>query len=192
MALKEPDRRLRARYRVRLPFTLNIENQEPIHGLTRNISLLGISAYAQQPAQQVKPIETILELPNGNPSVSVTGTVIRCQPLEQPNPDGPYEIGIFFKAFREDGEARLSDYLAKVSSDEKAEILAGYRELKQRMAARKKKKQLELRRKKQRKLKRLAVKKKKEVLAKKKKAAKARKKAAKRTTSSAKKRTKKS
>ena len=154
MPVSEADRRLRTRYKVRVPFTLRTDGQE-VRGTTRNISLLGASAYSDSPVSRVQAVECLLELPQNPQPLVASGTVIRCQPLEQPHPDGAYEIGVFFKEFRAQGESELVRFLKQIVDDEQAAIQAGYRALKQRLAARKRRKRLAALRKHRRMLKRL-------------------------------------
>lgn len=152
--LSAGDRRLRTRYKTRLPFTLRSDGQE-VSGTTRNISLLGISAYSHSPVSQIQLVRCLLELPQHPQPLVAHGTVIRCEPLEQPHPDGTHEIGIFFKEFEGTGEADLSRFLQELQDEERAAIQAGYRALKQRLAARKRRKRLAALRKRRRMLKRL-------------------------------------
>lgn len=154
MALLAADRRLRTRYKARLPFTLRGDGEE-VSGTTRNISLLGISAYSRSSVSQIQPVRCLLDLPQHPQPLVAQGTVIRCEPLEQPHPDGTHEIGIFFKEFEGTGEADLSRFLRKLQEDERSAIQAGYRALKQRLAARKRRKRLAALRKRRRMLKRL-------------------------------------
>ncbi|MBI3323517.1 MAG: PilZ domain-containing protein [Candidatus Omnitrophica bacterium] len=154
MALSADDRRLRTRYKARVPFTLRGDGQE-VSGTTRNISLLGISAYSHSAVSQIQAVRCLLDLPQRPQPLVAHGTVIRCEPLEQPHLDGAYEIGIFFKEFEGGGEAELSRFLRRLQEDELSAIQAGYRALKQRLAARKRRKRLAALRKRRRMLKRL-------------------------------------
>ena len=154
MPLATAERRLRTRYKVRVPFTVRGDGQE-VRGTTRNISLLGISAYSDSSISQVQPVQCLLNLPDQPQPLVANGTVIRCEPLPQPHPDGAYEIGVFFKEFEDAGEADLARFLEQVQSDERSAIQAGYRALKQRLAARKRRKRLAALRKRRRMLKRL-------------------------------------
>lgn len=152
------DRRLRARYRVRVPFTLKNDGQE-IQGITRNISLLGISAYSSSSITQVQPVRCLLAVPHRPQPLVAHGTVIRCEPLAQPLPDGTHEIGVFFKEFEGTDEAELSKFLYQLLEEERSAIRAGYRALKQRLAARHRRKRLEAKLKRKRKAARLRRKK---------------------------------
>jgi len=154
MPFGEAERRLRARYKVRVPFVLKSSGHE-VRGTTRNISLLGISAYSDSQVSQVQPVQCVMSLPEFQRPLIANGTVIRCEPLDLPNPDGSHEIGIFFKQFEGTGEGDLLKFLDHVLQQEQSAIQAGYRALKQRIAARKKRKQMEALEKKKRKLKRL-------------------------------------
>jgi hypothetical protein len=154
MAFRRPERRLRTRYRVRVPFTLK-GTEQPVRGTTRNISLLGISAYAESSLPQVHPVQCLLDIPSKPEPLAVNGTVIRCSPSQSPHPDGPYEIGVFFKDFQGGGENELMRFLTQVADQEQEAIKDGYRELKQRMATRKRKKRSEALRKLKRKKERL-------------------------------------
>ncbi len=145
---------MRARYKVQVPFILKGNGGE-VHGTTRNISLLGISAYSDSPMSQVQPVQCVLHLPESQKPLIVKGTVIRCEPLSQSLPEGSHEIGVFFKEFEGTGETDLIRFLTQVLQEEQSAIQAGYRALKQRVAARKKKKRLEALEKRKRKLKRL-------------------------------------
>lgn len=149
-----PDRRMRARYKVQVPFVLKGDGQE-VRGTTRNISLLGISAYSESPVSQVQPVQCLLTLPDFQQPLVAHGTVIRCEPLPQSIPEGSHEIGVFFKEFQGTGETDLSRFLSHVLQEEQSAIQAGYRALKQRVAARKKRKKREALEKRRRKLKRL-------------------------------------
>ena len=137
-----PDRRHRTRYRVRIPFVLKGGDKE-IRGQTRNVSLLGISGYATGPMDAVLPVQCVLNLSEGYGSMTVNGTVIRCEPLSQPTTDGNYEVGVFFKEFQERGETTLEEFLLKVGHQEEDAIKQGYLLLKQRQLARRKKKRVE-------------------------------------------------
>ena len=77
------------------------------------------------------------------------------QPLPQTLPEGSHEIGVFFKEFEGTGETDLTRFLNEVLHQEQNAIQAGYRALKQRVAARRKKKRLEALEKRRRKLKRM-------------------------------------
>ncbi len=154
MPVSEADRRLRTRYKVRVPLTLRGDGEE-VRGTSRNISLLGVSAYSNSPVSRVQPVQCLLELPEHAQPLVASGTVIRCEPLDQPHPDGTYEIGVFFKGFQAQGESELIRFLGQIVDDEQAAIQAGYRALKQRLAARKRRKRLAAARKHRRLLKRL-------------------------------------
>jgi len=158
MAFQGPERRLRARFRVRVPFLLK-GNEQEVRGTTRNISLLGISAYTHAPLNPMQPVQCLLELPEARESLVASGTVIRCEPLPDPHPDGSYETGVFFKGFPSKGEQTLAKFLDRVSHQEEAALRAGYRALREKMAARKRKKRLELLHKRRQRLKRLRRKK---------------------------------
>ncbi len=142
-----PDRRLRARFRVRVPFVLRGRGQE-MRGMTRNVSLLGISAYGDGPSPLAESTECILEL-SRQPLSTITahGTVIRSEALPEVHPDGSYEVGVFFKEFEKKSESILSKFLGRVSASEEVAIQKGYLALKQRIAARRRRKLLEQRRK---------------------------------------------
>lgn len=148
------DRRMRARYKVQVPFLLKSNGQE-IRGTTRNISLLGISAHSDSPVSQVQPVQCLLTLPDYEQPLVANGTVIRCEPLPSPGQEGSHEIGVFFKEFQGTGEADLSKFLSNVLQEEQDAIQAGYRALKQRVAARKKRKKKEALEKRKRKLQRM-------------------------------------
>ena len=96
-----------------------------------------------------------MNLPEFQRPLIANGTVIRCEPLDPPNPDGSHDIGVFFKQFEGTGEGDLLKFLDHVLQQEQSAIQAGYRALKQRVAARKRRKQMEALEKKKRKLKRL-------------------------------------
>ena len=154
-SFRGPDRRLRTRFRIRLPFVLK-NNGQQVRGTTRNLSLLGISAYTEGPLSLVQPVQCVLEIPSSHSqSVVASGTVIRCEMLREPNPDGSYETGVFFKEFEANGESTLARFLEDITDQEQAAIKAGYRVLQQRIAARRRRKRLELARIKRRKLERL-------------------------------------
>ncbi len=142
MPVAVAERRLRTRFRVRVPFVLKGNGQE-VRGTTRNISLLGISAYTQGPLPVVQPVQCLLELPQEPQPLTVNGTVIRCEQLPEAHPDGPYEMGVFFKAFQKKGEAALLKYLEQMAQEEQSAIKEGYRVLQQRITARRRRKQLE-------------------------------------------------
>ena len=146
MPFKNVDRRLRNRYKARLPLTLKNNGQE-IHGVTRNISLLGVSAFSFSPSSQFQPVQCLLHLPHQVQPLIVHGTVIRSEPLSAPHPDGTHETGIFFKGFERGGEETLSKFLHQILDEEHAAIQAGYQSLKQRAAARLRRKQQEVKRK---------------------------------------------
>lgn len=145
---------MRARYKVQVPFVLKSDGED-VHGTTRNISLLGLSAYSDSPISQVQPVQCVMNLPESQKPLIAKGTVIRCEPLSQSLPEGSHEIGVFFKEFEGTGETDLIRFLTQVLREEQNAIQAGYRALKQRVAARKKKKRLEALEKRKRKLKRL-------------------------------------
>ena len=154
MPFNTSNRRMRARYKVQVPFLLKSDGHE-IRGTTRNISLLGISAFSDSPVSQVQPVQCVLDLPGSEHPLVAHGTVIRCEPLSQKLPEGSQEIGVFFKEFEGKGETDLNRFLTHVLQEEQGAIQAGYRALKQRVAARKKKKRLEALEKRKRRLKRL-------------------------------------
>ncbi len=154
MPFKGPERRNRTRFRVRLPFTLK-SNGDEVRGTTRNISLLGISAYTNRPLPQVQPVQCLLELPEKPQPLVVHGTVIRCETLPEPHPDGSYEMGVFFKEFPETEESALERFLDQVAQKERQAIQEGFRALQQRLAARKRRKRQELLAKRKRRLARL-------------------------------------
>ena len=153
-SFRGPDRRLRTRSRIRLPFILK-NNGQQVRGITRNLSLLGISAYTDGPLSLVQPVQCLLELPQYSQPIIANGTVIRCEMLSQAHPDGPYETGVFFKEFEGNGESTLARFLEDMTHQEQAAIKAGYRVLQQRITARRRRKRLELLKKKRRKLARL-------------------------------------
>ena len=143
---------MRARYKVQVPFLIKNNGQE-VRGTTHNISLLGISASSDSPVPQVQTVQCFLTLPDYEQPLVANGTVIRCEPRS--TSQGSHEIGVFFKEFQGTGETDLSKFLSRVLQEEQNAIQAGYRALKQRVAARKKKKKLEALEKRKRKLKRL-------------------------------------
>ena len=154
MPFRGMERRLRTRFRVRLPFVLKNDGQE-VRGTTRNVSLLGISAYTDAPLSQVQPVQCLLELPKRSRPLVANGTVLRCEPLAEPHPDGPYEMGVFFKEFPGGGEPILSRFLDRLEREDEEAIKAGYRILQQRIADRRRKRHLEVQRKRRRRLARL-------------------------------------
>jgi len=154
MDFQGTERRLRTRYRVRVPFVLKGAAEES-HGITRNISLLGISAYADSPISQVQPVQCVLNVPEIKHPLLVQGTVIRCEALPEAHPDGPYEVGVFFKEFPGTTETELTQFLNRIAQEEYSAIQAGYKVLKQRIAARKRRKRTEELQKKKRKAERL-------------------------------------
>lgn len=155
MQLRGSDRRLRARFRVRLPLLLKNTNQQEVEGITRNVSLLGVSAYAKGSFPQGQPIQSILELPSESKPVVAQGTIIHCETLPQPLPEGTHEIGVFFKEFQAAGESTLAKFLEQISQKEESALRAGYQALKQKLIARKRRKRLEALRKYRRRLARL-------------------------------------
>lgn len=138
--MSESDRRLRTRYKVRVPFTLK-SNSEEIQGVTRNVSLLGISAYSDSTISNSVPVQCALHIPHQQKPIIAHGTVIRCEPLPDRHADGGNEVGVFFKQFDGTQEQDLDRFLRKVLDDERLAIQAGFKELRQRAAARKRKKQ---------------------------------------------------
>lgn len=154
MAFGGQDRRLRARYKVRVPFVLQSNGPE-VPGMTRNVSLLGISAYSNMPISGVQPVQCLLNLPDRSKPLVAYGTVIRCEPLREPHPDGTHEVGVFFKEFEASGENELLTFLRGVLQEEQSAIRAGYKALKERLAARRRRKRLEDGRKQRRRLERL-------------------------------------
>ena len=137
--MAESDRRLRTRYKVRVPFTIK-SNSEEIQGVTRNVSLLGISAYSDSTITHSVPVQCMLHIPQQQRPIIAHGTVIRCEPLSERHPDGGNEVGVFFKQFEGTHENDLDSFLHKVLEDERAAIRAGFNELRRRASARKKKK----------------------------------------------------
>lgn len=142
------------RFRVRLPFVLRSDGQE-VHGITRNVSLLGIASYTQGPVSPAQSVECLLELSKKSAPLVAHGTVIRCTMLTEPNPDGPYETGVFFKEFDRKGETTLTRYLERIVQKEEAAIRAGYRAFRQKLASRRRRRRLEELRKKKRRAQRL-------------------------------------
>ncbi len=155
MAFQGPERRLRARFRVRVPFALQSNGQE-VQGTTVNLSLLGISAFTNGPLHREQPVTCLLRLPEQSRPVAVEGTVIRCEPVSQPHPDGSYQMGVFFKQFLEpSAEAALMKFLNRKAQEEQEALQAGYKALRQKEAERKRRKRLGAARKQRLKLKRL-------------------------------------
>jgi len=153
------ERRLRARFRVHLPFILKSNNQET-HGTTRNISLLGISAYTSSPIAVSQPVHCFLKLPQAPQPIVAGGTVIYCEPLPEAHPEGSHETGVFFKEFQDKGESTLAGFLERVRQDEQKAIKAGYRVFQKRLADRRRRKRLKALQKSRRKRARLLRKKK--------------------------------
>lgn len=148
------DRRLRTRFRARIPFVLK-NNSQQVRGITSNISLLGISAYTENPVGPVQPVQCVLEVPQSRQPIVAHGTVIRCEALREPHPDGPYQMGVFFKEFEARGESSLAHFLEELQQEEQKAIQAGYRDLKKRLLARQRRKRMEALRKRRRRLERL-------------------------------------
>lgn len=136
------ERRLRTRFRARIPFVLKSDSQE-VRGITSNISLLGISAYTNGPLGPVQPVQCVLEVPENRQPIVAHGTVIRCEALREPHSDGPYQMGVFFKEFETRGESTLARLLEELQRKEQEAIQAGYRDLKKRLLDRKRRKELE-------------------------------------------------
>ncbi len=153
------ERRLRARFRVHLPFILKSNDQE-IHGTTRNISMLGISAYTRSPLEVSQPVHCFMKLPQAPQPLVAGGTVIYCEPLPEAHPEGSYETGLFFKEFQDKGESTLASFLEQVRQNEQKAIQAGYVVFQKRLADRRKRKRLKALEKNRRKRARLLRKKK--------------------------------
>ena len=149
-----PDRRLRTRFRVKLPFLLKGAEKE-VEGITRNVSLLGVSSYTKGPLPQGQPVQCILELPSESEPVTANGTIIHCEAMTHPSAEGTHEVGIFFKEFEDAGESTLACCLEQISKKEESALRVGYQVLKQKVAARKRRKRLEALRKRRRRLARL-------------------------------------
>jgi hypothetical protein len=155
VAFRGPERRLRTRFRVRLPFVLQ-SNSQQVEGTTVNLSLLGISAYTQGPLNREQQVTCLIRLPEQSHPITVNGTVIRCDPLSHPHPDGSYQTGVFFKQFTEpSAEATLTRFLNRKAQEEQEALKAGYQALRQKMAERRRRRRLEAARKRRMKLKRL-------------------------------------
>ena len=148
------DRRLRARFRVSLPLLIKGPHQE-IEGVSRNVSLLGVLAYAKGPFSQGDPVQCVVELPSESKPAVANGTIIHCETLASPVPEGSHEVGIFFKEFQERGESTLAKFLEQIAHKEESALKAGFQALKQKLTARKRRKQLEALQKRRRKQKRL-------------------------------------
>lgn len=148
------DRRLRTRFRARIPFVLK-SNSQQVRGITSNISLLGISAYTEGPLGPVQPVQCALEVPQLRQPIVAMGTVIRCEALREPHLDGPYQVGIFFKEFEARGESTLARFLEELQHKEQEAIQAGYRDLKKRLTDRLRRKKMEALRKRRRRQERL-------------------------------------
>ena len=144
-----PDRRLRTRFRVKLPFLLKGAEKE-VEGITRNVSLLGVSSYTKGPLPQGQPVQCILELPSESKPVIANGTIIHCETLAISLAEGSHEIGIFFKQFESTGESTLARFLEQISKKEETALRAGYQVLKKKLATRKRRKRLEALRKRRR------------------------------------------
>ncbi len=142
MAFRGPERRLRTRFRVSLPFTLKSDSQEA-RGTTRNVSLLGISAVIDSTFPQAQPVDCLLHLAASSKPIIAHGTIIHCDPLPEPTPEGSHELGVFFKEFEQNGESNLARFLEQMAHKEEAALKAGYRALKQKLAARKRRKRME-------------------------------------------------
>jgi len=154
MAFKVLDRRLRTRFRIELPFTLKNGGQS-ISGRSRNVSILGISAYTSASLPQAQSVQCLLEIPGESKPIVVNGTIIRCHLLDSPTPEGSYEVGVFFKEFQDSGEAILSEYLRQIESKEEAALKAGYKALKRKVVERQRRKRAERFQKQRRRLARL-------------------------------------
>lgn len=157
-SLRGAERRLRTRFRVQLPFILK-DNEHEIHGATRNISLLGISAYTDAPLGISQPVHCFLKLPKASQPIVASGTIIYCEPLAEPHPEGGYETGVFFKEFQNKGESGLASFLEQVRQNEQKAIKVGYIAFQKRLAERRLRKRLKALRQKQRKRARLLRKK---------------------------------
>ena len=149
------ERRLRARFRARLSFVLKSNGTE-FRGTTRNVSLLGISAYMGESLSPGQSVQCVLELPSSMDSpIVVQGTVIRSERSSFQQPEGDHEVGVFFREFQEKGEGILLRYLRQIAREEQETVKKGYRVLRERIAARKKRKHLEALMKKKRRVERL-------------------------------------
>jgi len=153
------ERRLRTRFRVHLPFILK-SNDKEIQGTTRNISMLGISAYTHSPLGVSQLVHCFLKLPQASQPVVAGVTVVYCEPLPEAHPDGSYETGLFFKEFQDKGESTLAGFLEQVRRNEQKAIQAGYVVFQKRLADRRKRKRLKTLEKSRRKRARLLRKKK--------------------------------
>ena len=155
MAFRGAERRLRSRFRVRLPFTLQSNGQE-IEGTTVNISLLGISGYTSGPLTREQSVTCLLRLPEQQQPLVVHGTVIRCEQLPEPHPDGSCQTGVFFKQFPEpSAEAVLTRFLNRKAQEQQEALKAGYKALRQKLAERRRRKRTEAALKRRMRLKRL-------------------------------------
>ena len=88
-------------------------------------------------------VHCLLNLPNRSQPVVAHGTVIRCEPLSEPHADGSHELGVFFKEFEGTDEQDLSRFLQQVLQEEQSAVRAGYKALKQRLSARRRRRQRE-------------------------------------------------
>ena len=155
LVFEGPERRLRARFRTRVPFVLKSNGTE-VRGTTRNVSLLGISAFMEKSFSPGQSVQCILELPLGMESpVIATGTIIRSESASFAQPEGDQEVGVFFREFQEKGEGILSRYLRQIAREEQETVKKGYKLLRERIAARKKRKRTEMLLKKKRRAERL-------------------------------------
>lgn len=123
--------------------------------MTRNVSLLGISAYSKSGVEGAQPVHCLLNLPNRSQPIVAHGTVIRCEPMSEPHADGSHELGVFFKEFEGTDEEDLSRFLQQVLQEEQSAIQAGYKALKQRLTARRRRRKMEENRRRKRRRERL-------------------------------------
>ncbi len=149
MKVRSRERRGKIRFRVRLPFTLRSNGLE-IHGATRNLSLLGIAGYSHTSLALGQAVDCQVEIPKALTPITAHGTIVRCDPLTEPNPDGTHELGVFFRTFDPNQETLLTRYLRKLSRAEESAIQAGYRAFQEKLKARRRRKRLEALQKKRR------------------------------------------
>jgi hypothetical protein len=143
------ERRGKTRFRVRLPFLLKANGFEA-PGTTRNLSLLGIAGYTSTPLTLGQVVDCHLEIPKPALSIISHGTVVRCDALTEPHPDGTYEMGVFFRTFEPNNESLLTRFLNHLSREEDSAVQAGLRAFKEKIKARKRRKRLEALQKKRR------------------------------------------
>lgn len=108
----QSDRRRAPRAAASFPVNLSSDSiAEP--GLLRDISEIGMACDAPAPIEEMTLVGIDFSLPGQTERHSVTGAVVRCEPIEERDGKPQWDLAIFFTEIKPTTKASLQHYVSR-------------------------------------------------------------------------------